>query len=227
MKFRKVLPTAITMSLLSSISSASVVTLDFEGFAPDSLLGGANADYNYMMDGYNVWLSNKGSFWTDSSFYVENNIYPDSGSDWLAAKSISIQSMEPSVTKQQFDVISADIAEWPFFNGSNILSYRIFTSDYTFKYGEINLDGLFGFDRVVFSDDFKNINSVTFYTEAASLSYDNIEISNVPTIIPSPPTLILFTSLIFFPAFRGVKKIKFTKSHQLYTKYRKGFDTLI
>lgn len=201
---------SIPMILLSTICSATPIVLDFEGYAPDSELGGVNADNNYFMEGYNVWLPKNGAFWNDTSYYVRNDMYPDSGSDWLATRSISIQSLETVETERQFDVISADIAEWPFSNGSNILNYEIYTSDYSFLYGEIILDDYFGFETIFFSDDFKNINAVKFYSEDVAFGYDNIVISSTPTIVPSPPSIsLLLSSLIFLSIFKGIRRIKY------------------
>ncbi len=207
MKNRATLLTIFAIILLPTICSASTVIIDFEGIAPNTQLGGINADVDYVFNGYQIGLIGDAAFWNDTSYYVENNVYPDSGSDWLATNSISIQSNQTFEPDRQFDVISADISGSPFLSSTSILNYRILTSEYTFIDGVIDLDGLFGFERILFSDDFKNINYVKFYTNEEGFGIDNIALSNPPTAVPLPSALILFlSSFAFLPVIRRFKK---------------------
>lgn len=187
----------IALATFCSVLKADVI--DFEGYAPNSFLGGVNVTEFPMSFGeYDVYSPlNGSSIWNETSFYVENSIYPDSGSDWLFTDSVSLQRRDENV----FSLISADISEYPFSNSLSTIDYILINERYSVVKGSISLNNEFGFETMYFDSLFRNIRQLSFSSNVESFGIDNISLTTVD--VAEPNTISLFLLGIFpFVFFR-------------------------
>jgi PEP-CTERM putative exosortase interaction domain len=171
----------------SAVSHADLI--DFEGYAPATQLGGysiSTSDFPLQHgDFYTYSPINNSSIWNETSFYVQNGIYPDSGSDWLATSSLGIELAGGGV----FSLLSADIAETFYFRHptNNILTYMLINAEDQFVQGVLDLDEIFGFETVQFGSVFSNIRQIIISADAA-FAIDNIAVTRT---VPAPSTIAL------------------------------------
>ncbi|PQO42403.1 PEP-CTERM sorting domain-containing protein [Blastopirellula marina] len=174
----------VGMIVAASVSEASMMTIDFEGIAPDD--GKVTVmNQNYVFGDYNVSVTQ--ATFVDAGF--PDPTYASDGSDYLYI-SKSFGFIVTRTDNAAFDAISIMGSEFrsSFVQGQSFNAIGIGPDGFAFQ--QFDSDDTFGFETFAFDSTFRNLTSLQIVDTDGKFGWDNLVLQ--PTVVPEPASLALF-----------------------------------